>query len=263
MLGQEIELSDSLTELRISAETVKETASSLPPAATETVSDNLEKVEQDEIKQILDEASRSPKIALITLGGHIEIAARRALASVGLLQKNRHMSTTEAIDRLIRQYGGLPGDIVGSTKLFMSVRNKIVHSADASEDDIISALDSGITILRTLKSLPSEKNIVLHYNIPLYQDAQCTTELNDVKGLILETISPGGVKKYRRIFPTTQDSYEVGQVLSWEWSLTKTWDMTWYIDPDDQEKRLAWGSSGEFIGRPLDSIKTSDFSSKG
>ena len=254
MLGQEFELTDSLEKLRASAETAKETVTSLPVPDSQPIVETLEKVEHDEIKQILDEASRSPRVALITLSGYIEIAAKKALASVGLLQRNQEFSTTEAMDRLNRQYGGIQGDIVGSTKLFMNVRNKIIHTREASEDDVISALDSGLTILRTLKSLQSETHSVLHSEVPVYSNPECTVERTDVKGVILESVSPGGLRKSKHIFPSTSKDFKKGQIVSWEWNLRNVWKETWFIEPETGEKKSAWHSAGEFVGRSIDSI---------
>lgn len=253
MLGQEIELSDSLAELRASAEAAKEAVSELPQM--DNAEDSaLTPGSNDDITQILDEASRSPRTALITLAGHIETAARRAMASVGLLQGRDGIPVSQAIQELHKQYGGLPGDVIGSLRLFNDVRNRIIHVRDASDEEVISALDSGITILRTLKALPSEINIVFHPGVPVYSDASCTTEITGVKGIILDSSSPGGIRKFRRIFPTTRSYFAKGQRVSWEWDFNHRWAEAWYVNPDDGSRILAWNWSSEFAGRPLDVI---------
>lgn len=251
MLGQEIELSDSLEELRAYAETVKVTTSSIQPPTLEPQAEILENIEKDEIKHILDEATRSPRVALITLGGYIELAARRALSSNAPLIPKDAFSATEALDKLNDRFGGLSGNIASSMKLFMEVRNKLVHMREASEDDIISALDSGITILRTLKALPIQTTTVLHTEVPLFSDSECKLETFG-RGLILEIISPGGIKKNRIIFPTKKSWFKKGQNVSWEWDLGTVWSETWYINPETGEKTKAWLSSGEFTGQSLD-----------
>ncbi|MBH3464801.1 hypothetical protein I5Q49_08070 [Pseudomonas carnis] len=254
MLGQEIELSDSLEALRASAETVKETAAKLPLSDPEPVTIILENTEQDEIKQVLDEASRSPRVALITLSGHIEVAARRALASLGRMDiTRRYFSPVEAIKEINERSGALPAHVVESMKLFMDIRNKLVHMREASEEDIISALDSGITILRTLKAIPMSTYTVLHTDIPLFQDSECTNMTGGL-GVILEAISPGGVKKTKLIFPTLRDWFKKGQNVSWDWDLQNIWQETWYVDPETGEKKQGWSSSGEFVGRSLDHV---------
>ncbi|WP_017477252.1 hypothetical protein [Pseudomonas sp. PAMC 26793] len=254
MLGQEIELSDSIETLRVSVETVKETTPKLATTDTPPINNVLNNVEHDEIKEVLDEASRSPRVALITLGGYIEIAARRALASIGTAMKPlRKISAVEAVDRLNHQYGGLPGDVVNAMRIFMDVRNKIVHTREATDEDIISALDSGITLLRTLKALPYETLTVLHHGIPLYADEQCNCQVIGT-GVIIEFMGPGKIRKRQHILPTMCEDYEKGQNLTLEWDLTNIWGETWYVDPESGHQTKAWISSGEFKGRPLDSM---------
>lgn len=252
VLGQEIELSGSLEELRLSAETTKVVAESIPSLDPEPTTAILEQTEQDEIKHILDEATKSPRVALITLSGYIDIAARRALASTGHLSNHR-VSSTETMEKLSKSVGGLSDSILNSTKLFMMVRNKLIHTKEASEDDVISALDSGITILRALKALPIQKNIVRHVRVPLFKDPGCQITVGGL-GVILELVGPGGIKKNQIIFPTLRDWFEVGQAVSWEWDLSNVWQETWYIEPETGAKTMGWHSSGEFIGRSLDSI---------
>ncbi|MGN8124546.1 hypothetical protein ACTJK9_22570 [Pseudomonas sp. 22082] len=253
MLGQEIELTDSLENLRISAETVKDATIILPPPDAIESEKEVTNSEPDEIKIVLDEASRSPRVALITLGALIERAAKQALASTGILQPLSRISATEAVSKLSDRHGGLPGDVVNSMKLFMDVRNRIVHSREATEEDVISAIDSGITILRILKALPNRKLIVLHHNVAIFADSKCE-EKHRGAGLILENVSPGGFEKSLIIFPTMQTNYQKGQLLAAEWDTKNVWNEAWYIDPDTNEKKSAWRSSGEFIGRPLESI---------
>jgi len=55
----------------------------------------------------------------------------------------------------------------------------------------------------------------------------------------------------KRIVPTTRFSYyERRRRVSEKNStnLQKVWGATWYIDPDDGNKKLAWQSSAEFVG---------------
>lgn len=254
MLGQEIELTDSLEALRDSAESVKETTEKLPISAPETTSMILEDAEKDEIKQVLEEASRSPRVALITLSGYIELEARKALASLGQWSlKNRYYAPLETIKKISEESDALPTHVVESMKLFMDIRNKLVHMREASEEDIISALDSGITILRALKALPVYTYTVLHSDIPLFQDSQCTSMIGGL-GVMLEAVGPGGVKKTKVIFPTLREWFKPGQNVTWSWDLQNVWQETWYVDPETGEKKQGWQSSAEFVGRSLDSL---------
>ncbi|MGC3932851.1 hypothetical protein [Pseudomonas atacamensis] len=254
MLGQEIELADSLETLRVSAESAsRETALSLPLPVQNTVDETQSQNENDEIQLILDEASRSPKVALINLGGLIENTAKQALAISGFSKSSDSISVIEAVKRLSIRHGGLPGDILNSLKLFMDVRNKIIHSREATESDVISAIDSGLTILRTLKSIPVRQYITLYPNIPLYSDSDCKI-LRPGTALIMEVVGPGGFEKTRDIYPTTRTNYVKGQKLTAEWNIKSIFDQCWYIDPESGDKKSDWLSSAEFVGRPLDSI---------
>ncbi|MDL5599353.1 hypothetical protein QS468_42035 [Bacillus subtilis] len=254
MLGQEIELADSLETLRVSAESAsRESALSLPIPVQPPLDETQLQNKNDDIQLILDEASRSPKIALINLGGLIENTAKKALAISGSPKSLDGISVIDAVKKLSIRHGGLPGDILESLKLFMDVRNKIIHSREATEGDVISAIDSGLTILRTLRSIPIRQYITLHPNIPLYSDPDCKI-LRPGTALIMEIVGPGGFKKTRDIYPTTRTDYVKGQKLTAEWNIKTVFDQCWYIDPESGDKKSDWLSSAEFVGRPLDSI---------
>jgi hypothetical protein len=81
-----------------------------------------------------------------------------------------------------------------------------------------------------------------------------TQPVQDGKGLILETLAPGGVTKSFRIFPTTKPHFKKGHQVAWEWSMDKSWPTCWYRQPETDESQIAWISSAEFIGRNLDEL---------
>ena len=162
------------------------------------------------------------------------------------------MPVGQALDEL-QQYG-FPPNLLGSLKLFAEVRNKIVHGSAATDDDALRAIDSGLTILRALNALPNEINVVYHPGVQVFSDAGCTQPIPDVKGLILETTSPGGAMKSFRIYPTTRTNFQKGKQVAWEWNMQKVWPAAWYRDPDSHEIKQAWSQSAEFIGRHLDDV---------
>jgi hypothetical protein len=88
----------------------------------------------------------------------------------------------------------------------------------------------------------------------LFSDSEARNRLPNVCGLIVETTSPGGATKQRRIFPTTKSNYHRGERVSWEWNSDNKYGATWYKDPDTGEIKQAWLGSAEFIGRNLDEI---------
>ncbi len=251
ILGQRVELSEEVLELDAAAAAVVQETEKLPPeqrrATTPAEEENLDAT----INSIIQQAASDPKLALMSLSAELEKQARRALATRGLLNARATVSLRQALSELI-QYG-FPENLAGSLQLFQDVRNRIVHGAAASNQDALSALDSGITLLRALTALPNETNIV-HGLVPIYSDPDCQRQILDARGLILETTSPGGAIKTFRIFPTTRTHFVKGKRVAWEWNRNRQWREAWYRNPENGEVRQAWSSSMEFVGRSLDDI---------
>jgi hypothetical protein len=153
------------------------------------------------------------------------------------------------------ELGELPQFIPGALRQFETVRSQILQNGNVtSTSDVISAIDSGLSLLKILYALPIERNVVYSPGVPIYSDASCVTLITDAKGLILETTSPGGGHKVFRIFPTTRTDYVKDEAVSWEWNMSKIWKDAWYRDPDSNEIKLAWNSSAEFAGRDLEKL---------
>ncbi len=251
LLGQEIELGESLDRLDRTASAVASEVAAVPPSSATRPGDDLDHAAA--VHRVLTTAAQSPKAALLLLASEIEKQLRQLLASMGLLKGRKNLPVQQAFSEL-DEWGGLPKHVVASVKLFWEVRNRLVHGHVASEDDILRAIDSGITILRALQAIPHEVNIVYHPGVPIYSDRECRHVIEDAKGVILETQSPGGVTKTKRIFPTTQTHFKKGVRVAWEWSDGRRFGEAWYCDPDTGEVRGAWRGSMEFVGRPLEEI---------
>lgn len=245
--GQEIELLDKLEK---SAVAVDNEVAALPVSNTPQEQSET----NDDVKEILLEAARSPKAALILLASNLEREARQLLASVGHLKGRRYVPLSKSIEVLDKQFGGLPRHIPSSLNFFWEARNKLIHGGEASPEDILRAIDSGITILKALKSFSREVNVVYHPGVEVFPDPLCKTPIANVKGIILETESPGGTMKSFRIFPTTRTHFQKGKRVAWEWSSELTWGPAWYKDPDTHEIKKAWDSAAEFIGQHLDEV---------
>ena len=257
ILGNEIELDTQLEKLGEAVDQASNEVEALPrdlsPALQKSSSNATATEPQDAIAKIHEAASQSPKIALLMLETEMEREAKKILASIGKLSEQKTLSFVRLIDRLDSHYG-LPRYVLSSLRLFASIRNKIVHSKTASEEDVITAIDSGVMIYRALQSLPHERNWVHHVDVPLYSDDKCLLEIPEVKGIILKTESSGGTTTSYRIFPSTRSHFRIGKQVSWDWDFTRTWDEVWYKDPDSNLISQAWSSSGEFIGRHLDDL---------
>ena len=252
ILGHEFELGTQLKELREAANEasneVAELSSSIPGRAEESASRSETREKDDPVQKVLETAVRSPKVALVLLAMEVEKEGREVLASVGKWTEKKPIPVLRAIERLDSHYG-LPRHVFSSLRLFLDTRNKLVHGGSATDQDIVSALDSGVTVYRTLKALPRERNWVHHEGVPVYSDQECLHEIHGVKGIILRTQASSGLTTTYRIFPSTKTYFREGKRVSWEWNLSRTWSDAWYRDPTTNQFKLAWNSSGEFIGR--------------
>jgi hypothetical protein len=249
--GQEFELGEELASLETSVSNLASEVRELPSDTAKDTSTTRDADFDAQIRPILLQAATSPRVALMTLSAELQKQSLYGLATRGLLRGRSAVAIKEALSEL-RQYG-FPAAMEGSLELFESVRNKIIHGADATDDDALRALDSGMTILRTLAAMPREINTVYHPGVELFSDAGCTKLVPDAKGIILDVASPGGVTKRKVIFPT-RAKFEKGKQVSWEWRLGSHWPKTWYRDPDTGAIRLAWDASTEFVGRHLGDI---------
>lgn len=251
ILGQEIELREQLSELKESTDKAEEAVDLLPEGENNSSRSGSSEVEKI-ITKILQTALHSPKLALVELFSELESHTQRALSIRGLLKGNKHVPLRLALDKL-GEYG-FPPNLLGSLGLFVEVRNRIVHGKGATDADALSAIDSGITLLRVIDALPAEVNRVKESNVKIYSDDQCQELITSAVGVILETTSPGGAIKTNRIFPTTSRNYIPGKIVGWDWNLSNTWGPTWYRDSSSKKILKAWDSSAEFIGPHLDEI---------
>ena len=259
LLGQEVELNDALETLQQSASQFSDEVAALPnpkepKSANDSENERGDTENENIIRSVIHEAARSPKAALLILAAEIEKEARQTLASIGKLEGRTHIPISQAIQALDSHYG-LPRHMSSSLKLFWDTRNKIIHGRETEEGNVLSAIDSGVTILRSLQALPREVNIVYKPGVPIYSDPECQVKITDATGIILETRSVSGARTSYRIFPTTRTHFEVGKRVAWEWDMDNTWRDAWYRDSlDSGAIKPAWNSSAEFIGRHLDDL---------
>ena len=238
--GQEIELDEAIKKLEVS---VEKSAQEVPELTTATDTTILQ-------------STSDPKMGIVAVSIELEKVIKNLYASMGMLNERSYITQQQALEIMI-QKGYIPKHTAASLEIFRKLRNAIVHGKDNNidEKEVIRVLDTGMMLLQTLKSIPHETNIVYLADIDLYTDEACKNLVTDAKGLMLETISPGGVDKNYRIFPTTRMNYYVkGKQVSWEWNLGRIWQRTWYIDPKTKKAKIAWDSSGDFIGRHIEEV---------
>jgi hypothetical protein len=252
-LGQEVELTESLDELRRAATAAEIEVPALPPApeATPTEAPPADAVGSvpDRVLQL---AASSPKAALLLLASELERALTRLLANLGLLGGRDFVSFTEGIAMLRKR--GLPPNLGNSVELFYNLRNRLVHGRNVSDDDVLRAIDSGTSIFRALEAIPHEVNYVHHPGVPVYSDRACTQEVKGVRGVILRTHSPDADTVSLRIYPSTRSHFQKGRMVAWEWSHEHRFGEAWYRDPETGDCKPAWSASLEFVGRNIDEL---------
>jgi hypothetical protein len=170
--GQEVEFGEELKELGSSVAAAAREVEELPPEQRRIPDADQEARFDATIASMLQQASTAPKVALITLGVELEKLARQALATRGLLRERPTVSLNQALSEL-HQYG-FPPNLTRSLRVFDDIRNKVVHGADATDADALSALDTGMTILRALNVLPNEINITYHPGVDIFTNPEAT-----------------------------------------------------------------------------------------
>jgi len=253
IFGQEIELEETLDKLNRSAVSAQSEVAALPAPIINDRTTEESASEQDVIRRILNEASRSPKAALISLASELESLAREVLASTGHLNGRRVVPVQQAITELHRAYG-LPSHVPSSLHHFWDVRNRVIHKGEGTDEDILRAIDSGVSILKALQAMPREINVVHDPSVPLFEDALLKIPVQQLHGVILETHSPGGASKSFRIYPSTRTHFARGKRVSWEWNMGLVVGPAWYKDTETGATKQAWDSSAEFVGRHLDEL---------
>lgn len=254
VLGNEFELSEKLDELAKTTEKAQREIY-VPPSPSEPPAEPLqiESSERD-IEKIIDIASDKSEFGLILLAQTIEKEMKRLLAMTGHLGGRRSVSYRDMAEYLGRN-STVSGNLRKSLDLFWDVRNKIVHGhGSVDKENLIRAIDIGLTILSAIKAIPHEKNIVAHPGADMFADQEGRQPIEGVKALILETTAPEGSKKLTRVFPTTKTHYRQGMTVSWEWNMDKTWAKCYYRDPWTSEIKNGWNSAAEFVGRDIEAI---------
>lgn len=246
MFGAEAEFDGDLENLRQKVIEANEEIPAEPISETVDEPSTEPQMEDPVREEVMAETLRSPRLGLMLISAEIDKLARRIAASTGHQEKS---SVREQI-RLWSKY--MPPASGAAYRLFADVRNHIVHGKAASEQEILSAIDSGLKLYTALASIPLEKNVVLHPGVDIFGDEQCTQPLMG-KGLIIRTTTADGTES-TRIFPTTQTHYFTGMNLTWQWNPAHHWGPAWYRDPETGEIKKAWSSSLEFVGQDLDRV---------
>jgi hypothetical protein len=137
-------------------------------------------------------------------------------------------------------------------RLFQETRNQVVHGRQrATDDEVIRAIDAGLTILAAILNVPRERHYVNAIGLPLFADPGGTEPVPEGTGVRLRSERPPGQGTITRIFPTTRGHFVVGEEVAWEWNAERQWGPCWYRDPSDGDVKEAWRGSLEFVGRNI------------
>jgi len=246
LFGQELELDNEIKEFK----KVTDKASESIIEDSTTTKDKDTKRSDEILKNSIDD----PIIGVVMLSREIEKELLNITASTGLLKQLQNKSVAYTFQVLVERKQ-LADSILKSVKIFWDLRNKIVHGkVIEDEKQIIRVLDIGTNLLDTLKNIPRAKYVVYKKDIDLFSDPKCEIKRTDVKGVILETISPESTHTSFNLRPTTKNYYQENDSVAWEWSFDNQWDKTFYKDPDTGKIIKPFDSSAEFVGRPIKNL---------
>jgi hypothetical protein len=257
LFGQEVELDKDLDNLERSAKQLEEStyAGHVSPESGPKLDGAFNDAVADAERDLLEETARSPKVGLMLLSREIEREARNLVASLGASTYNERRRNGTLVQNLttLTEMGVLPKGIFKGLDQFRMVRNELIHGGpQASDDDILRAIDSGLAILRVLKAVPRSKLIVCDAGFKLYSDSECKTPIDGVLGILLEDIGPGGITSKKWVVPRRDGDLHPGDLVTFETNPEYSWDSSWYRDRTGKAE-LGWtGWAAEFTGKKID-----------
>jgi uncharacterized protein YutE (UPF0331/DUF86 family) len=209
--------------------------------------------QEKSIDGVIELSASEPIAALLKLYQAIEKELRIIAISTVLIRPDRRSSVRQ-LTRILSEKNILLPHTAESLEQFSEIRNKVVHGSDlVSRSSIFSLIDTGLQLLKTLRSIPVEVITVYESNIPIYKDANCSDEYEEIRGLILHYKSPG--QEMTKIWPVRKNTnFKKGDYVTKDWDTNIVWEHTWYIDPDTHEKKLAWTGACEFIGVAISGV---------
>jgi hypothetical protein len=260
ILGHELELGESLDHLKDNLDAAKKEASlriaaepARPQIAAETEPSSDMAVDSESAR-IIEIASASPRLAIIMTANAIESHLKELLFSQGKLNVKFEYSLPNAT-HVLKRRGILSDATIRALVSFLQVRDQFIHGAYVpSDSDTLRAIDLGLGVLRLLEAAPRQITTVVAANLPLYGDSEAKNVIEGATGVMLEMLDSATDKSSTLVYPTTQTYYRLGQQVAWEWVSTHEWERCWYEDPDTGELKVAFDSSLEFVGRPLDKV---------
>lgn len=249
IFGQELEFEKKLNKLK---ENISEGKKEIHAQEEERLKAGIPK--EEEVK-ILEKAEDEQRKALNTVSNLVEKELKNLIATHGLLQYfDRGFNFIKAV-ALLQNRESITKSTASSLRQFYNLKNNIlIADIETSEDELIRLIDLGSMLLNLIQAIPRETYEVFKPNVEVYKDKECKAKYDDVTGVILKVTSPGRKIEDYRIYATTKKDYKEGQILSWEWNMNNSWGEAWYRDPLSDDIKVAWSSTGEFVGRPLKEV---------
>jgi hypothetical protein len=92
--------------------------------------------------------------------------------------------------------------------------------------------------------------VVLHANIPFYEDSECRKEVTGARLVILRCDD----SRQRHVTVETMPSrknYTQGQRVTWDLNNKKIWNDCWFRNPESGKVEKAWAQAVEFAGKVI------------
>jgi hypothetical protein len=209
----------------------------------------------DVIGSVLEEAERSPRLALRHMEAVLEREVRELLASSGWGEGRYDWTIPDAIARL-HGLGQVSQSVLGSLPVFEAgARTVAAGDAPISTDDVLRALDVGVFTYRALTAIPRERHYVVHADLPVYRTSAAAESVPDVFAVVIRSIGPKPREPRDQGFLTTKHGYAVGTEVSWLWATAprpRVLGPFWYLNPGTGEYSEA--NSIDFQGLPLGEV---------
>lgn len=239
--GVELDFEQELDQLQAATQA----ASASVPATSQSRASSSG-AENSVVRGILEDATRSPRAALMALSAEIERRSREVLASKGV-DSPWSGSFGQQIDKL-----DLSPPLREAAREFRHVRNRIVHGHSASDADALRAVDLGLDLLQAIERIPHSVLYVEATGLECFQDAEGKRPHN-FHAVLLHMEDPDRRQGPEEVAYPISDPERLSpdEPVSWEWG-SRSFPKAWYRHPSG-DLRLGWDQALEFKGRPLHS----------
>jgi hypothetical protein len=233
----------------------------------EVATNQIPKAAEDQRAELLREkrltdTSRESKIlqiaavdkftAILQVGTELEAEIFLLAAMIGVRSRARSGTFQETAE-LLHEQGLITSDTLEALVDLYRLRSKIAHAQYPVEENdpiLTGFLESGLRLLRLIKSIPRPIYQVRQAEVPLFKDAACTHAIEGVVGVLLEVTEADGSKRLQ-VFPAGR-KFKEGEVVGWDWDMSRGFGPAYFINPETGEPKPAWSESFAFMGRNED-----------